>query len=305
MAAVVLITGIRGFVGSHLSSYLAAAGHEVIGVSRRPDPARGIFSWDDMRHDRLPRIDAIIHAAAIAHDTDGKIPEEHYQKVNVGLTRLTYDYFCSHASVGTYIFVSSIAATQASMRDAYGRSKASAEQYIADNSERSRDRRVVVLRPAMIYGEGNKGNLPLLFNVLRRGLPWPLGAFKNTHSFVYIDNFCHVVSRMIERREVAGTFAVADDTPISTTRIVTLAAEATGRKARLWHIPKPMVITAAKIGDALRLPLNSRRLGKLSCNLIVDNTALKQALSITAMPVATEEAFRRTFAAMAADCQSK
>ena len=300
-----LITGIRGFVGSHLSSYLAAAGHEVIGVSRRPEPARGIFSWDDIRHDRLPRIDAIIHAAAIAHDLDNSISEEQYQKVNVGLTKLTYDYFCSHASVGSYIFVSSIAAAEASMRDAYGCSKASAERYIADNRERSRGRQVVVLRPAMIYCEGNKGNLPLLFNVVHRGLPWPLAAFRNTHSFVYIDNFCHIVSRVIERHEVCGTFAVADDAPISTTRIVTLAAEATGRKARLWRIPKPIVKAIAKVGDVMPLPLDTSRLEKLTCDLIVDNTALKQALSITAMPVATEEAFRRTFAAMAADYQSK
>lgn len=304
MAAVVLITGIRGFVASHLQRHLTEGGCSVIGVSRKADHSRGIYSWDDMRSDRLPHIDAIIHAAAIAHDLDNSISEEQYQAANVDLTAQTYDYFCRHTSVSSYIFVSSIA-VEAFADSPYGRSKVSAERYIADNRERSRGRQVVVLRPAMIYGEGNKGNLPLLFNVVRRGLPWPLAAFRNTHSFVYIDNFCHIVSRVIERHEVCGTFAVADDTPLSTTRIIALAAEATGRKARLWRIPKSIVKAIAKVGDVMPLPLDTSRLEKLTRDLVVDNTAIKQALGITTLPVATDEAFRRTFAAMAADYQSK
>lgn len=62
-----------------------------------------------------------------------------------------------------------------------------------------RDKRVYILRPCMIHGPGNKGNLNLLYNVVRKGIPWPLGDFENKRSFTSIDNLCYVVEGLLER----------------------------------------------------------------------------------------------------------
>ena len=40
----------------------------------------------------------------------------------------------------------------------------------------------------MIHGPGNKGNLNLLYSLVSKGLPWPLGSFENKRSYCSIDN---------------------------------------------------------------------------------------------------------------------
>ena len=49
-------------------------------------------------------------------------------------------------------------------------------------------KKVYILRPCMIHGPGNKGNLNLLYGVVSKGMPWPLGAFENRRSFTSIGN---------------------------------------------------------------------------------------------------------------------
>lgn len=89
-------------------------------------------------------------------------------------------------------------------------------------------------------------------------------------------------------------FPIADDTPISTNRLIELIAETCGKKAKLWRVPKGVMRFAAKLGDALHLPLNSERLGKLTEDSIVDNSVVKAALGWDKMPVSAEEGMRET-----------
>ena len=70
----------------------------------------------------------------------------------------------------------------------YGISKLQAENYILDQ-KLPEGKRVYILRPCMIHGPGNKGNLNLLYTLVKKGFPWPLGAFENQRSFLSIDNF--------------------------------------------------------------------------------------------------------------------
>lgn len=58
-------------------------------------------------------------------------------------------------------------------------------------------KQVYILRPCMIHGPGNKGNLNLLYNVVKKGIPWPLGSFENRRSFTSIDNLCYVVEGLL------------------------------------------------------------------------------------------------------------
>ena len=169
--------------------------------------------------------------------------------------------------------------------NAYGRSKLAAEEFLGG--------RAIVLRPAMIHGPGNKGNLNLLWGLAKRGLPWPLAAFENSRSFASIGNVCAAVEALCERG-MNGIYPVADDEMLSTNRLIELIAEACGKRARLWKLPKSLMRAAAKVGDVLHLPLNTERLGKLTEDSFVDNAELKRLLGWEKMPVTAEAGMRET-----------
>lgn len=52
------------------------------------------------------------------------------------------------------------------------------------------EKNVYIMRPCMIHSPGNKGNLNLLYGVVKKGIPWPLSAFENKRTFTSIDNLC-------------------------------------------------------------------------------------------------------------------
>jgi nucleoside-diphosphate-sugar epimerase len=71
-------------------------------------------------------------------------------------------------------------------------------------------------------------------------------------------------------------------------------AQALGRRVKIWRVPAGWVRAVARAGDALRLPLNSERLKKLTESYIVSNSKIKKALGWAAMPVSAQEGMRKT-----------
>ena len=175
----------------------------------------------------------------------------------------------------------------------YGESKHEAEGYLLAHPADDRHK-VYILRPCMMHGEGNKGNLNLLCKVLSKGLPWPLGAFENRRSFASIANVCYVVGRLLEENVASGIYNLADDESLSTNELVAIACEAMGRKTRILTFGRGLMTAAAKIGDRLHLPLNSERLAKLTENYVVSNEKIKRALHIDRMPVRAKDGLTKT-----------
>jgi nucleoside-diphosphate-sugar epimerase len=146
----------------------------------------------------------------------------------------------------------------------------------------------------MIHGPGNKGNLNLLFKLVSKGIPWPLGAFENRRSFASIENLQFVIQQLVEKDIEPGIYQMADDEPLSTNEIIRLIAKSQGRKSRIWNISKKMISLLAKIGDIFHLPLNSERLKKLTESYVVSNQKLKRALGIEKMPVSAVDGMNKT-----------
>ena len=277
-----LITGAYGFVGTNLCKYLAEKGHECLALdipaAKRDDvPYVSFYTWDEL--DKLPVVDAVVHLAGKAHDLKKVASEQSYFDINVGLTEKIF----AAAKTTRFIYFSSSKAD--ANGNAYGRSKLAAEQFL--------NGRAIVLRPAMIHGPGNKGNLNLLWDIARRGLPWPLAAFENKRSFTSIANICAAVEALCERGE-NGIYPIADDEMISTNRLIELIAETCGKRAKLWRVPKGVMRMVAKIGDVLHLPLNTERIVKLTEDSFVNNSHLKSQLGWNRMPIRAEEGLRRT-----------
>src|SRR5690554_5010319 len=144
---------------------------------------------------------------------------------------------------------------------------------------RAKEKNIYILRPCMIHGPGNKGDLNLLYSVVSKGIPWPLGAYENRRSFCSIENISYVVERLLVKEDAkSGIYHVGDDEPISTNELIALISESVGKKARIWKLPKGWMNAAAAIGGALKLPLNKERLRKLTENYVVSNAKIKKAL---------------------------
>jgi nucleoside-diphosphate-sugar epimerase len=79
----------------------------------------------------------------------------------------------------------------------YGKSKLMAEEYIL-SQPLSVGKSYYILRPCMIHGPGNKGNLNLLYQIVQKGIPYPLAAFENKRSFLSIENLCFIGAKTLK-----------------------------------------------------------------------------------------------------------
>jgi nucleoside-diphosphate-sugar epimerase len=315
----ILITGGSGFVGTNLAAYLAARGHELVAVGRDSRGATAfsnLFTWDQLAHIDWAGLDAVIHLAGKAHDTRDATHPQSYFDINVGLTQKIVDA-CAHsggAGPKAFVLFSSVKAVADRVDDVlredavpcpktpYGKSKLEAENVVrAAFASPASTTRSYILRPCMIHGPGNKGNLNQLYRTVQRGVPWPFGAFENRRSFVSIQNVCAAVEALLKVSAPPGVYQVADDEALATNDVVRLIAEALGRKPRMWNVPPSWMRGMARIGDALQLPLNSERLSKITDSYVVSNSKLKNALAWQQMPVSARDGLRQTLAGFVAD----
>jgi nucleoside-diphosphate-sugar epimerase len=286
----IFITGSSGFVGTNLVNYV-------------------INSYDITRYKKGGPIfineDIVIHLAGKAHDLKKISNPDEYYKINTELTKQVFDAFIlSKAKV--FITLSSVKAAADEVQEIltenilpnpkthYGKSKLLAEQYILSQSIPNW-KRVYILRPSLIHGKNNKGNLNLLFNFVSKGIPWPLGAFENKRSFCSISNLLFIINELINRHDInTGIYNVADDESLSTNAVIGILGESINKKIKIWNISKIFISKLAILGDLFHLPLTTERLQKLTETYIVSNLKIKSALN-KQLPYTTKDGLLHTF----------
>jgi len=301
----ILITGIHGFVGTNLVKYLASS-NTIYGLDIVAPVKEGVektYTWNDLDAGVVPAVDAIIHLAGKAHDTKNQTEADVYFKVNTGLTEKMYDYFVA-SSASKFVFFSTAKAAADSVNGIltedvipspvgpYGESKIKAEQYISAHPVNGKS--VYIFRPCMIHGPGNKGNLNLLYSIVSKGIPWPLGAYDNRRTFTSIENMCFAVNGVLTHDIESGIYNMGDDEALSTNELIEVICGALGKKARILNIPKGIMNVCAKVGGWLHLPLNPERMIKLTENYVSSNSKIKKALGVEMMPVEAREGLTRT-----------
>jgi UDP-glucose 4-epimerase len=247
----VLVTGSDGFIGRHLVPYLAAQGYKVIAASRAvttfenpdiiavplPDLSKP-FGWESL----LQQCDAVVHLAGIAHKYAG---DDVYDRINHRATATLARTVARHGAKHL-VFVSSIAAQSGSFSDhelteddfptpnnAYGRSKFAAEQAV-----RAAGISYTILRPVVIYGDGEKGNFAIVHRISRLPIPLPLGALTAQRSVLSIQNFNSAVETALTNVRARGeTFIISDPTPVTVADLVARYRASLGRSS--WLIPIP------------------------------------------------------------------
>lgn len=303
----ILITGVHGFVGSNLVLSLKD-NNTIYGLDIIAPEKEGVaktYSWDDLDNGLVPEVDAIIHLAGKAHDTKNQTVADVYFKINRDLTIKIFDYFFAHDSIKKFVFFSTAKAAadkvdgvltedvEPAPLGPYGESKIAAENYILGHHGLA-EKQVYIFRPCMIHGPGNKGNLNLLYNVVRKGIPWPLGAFENRRTFTSIENICFAVNGVLTKDVPSGIYNMGDDEALSTNELIEEICKSLGKKAHIWKLPKGLMNGVAKVGGWLHLPLDPERLRKLTENYVSSNAKIKAALGVERMPVDAREGLRTT-----------
>jgi nucleoside-diphosphate-sugar epimerase len=266
----IYITGHSGFVGKNLIDEFKS---------------QFIFTKHVKGNDFLINEEIVIHLAGKAHDLKKVADDKEYYEVNTELTKNVFNSFMK-SDAKVFIFLSSVKAVADFSNEPltedvipnpithYGKSKLLAEEYIS-SFKLPDNKRVFILRPCMIHGANNKGNLNLLFKVVSFRIPWPLGAFNNQRSFCSVHNLIGIIKKIILIDSIpSGIYNVSDTGYISTNRLVEIISLSLNRKPLILKIPKSIVKTLAKIGSIFSLPFNEERLEKLTENYMVSNKKL-------------------------------
>ena len=285
----VFITGSNGFVGKNLITYFSSK-----------------FSF--LKYEKYSQVnilgEVVLHLAGKAHDLKNTSNSNEYYQVNTELTKEVFDAFLA-SDAKVFITLSTVKALADEVEGIltesyipkpithYGKSKLLADQYIL-SKEIPEDKRFYILRPCMIHGPGNKGNLNLLYKIVSKGFPWPLGAFENRRSLCSIDNLCFIINELIMNEGIpSGVYNVADDEPIATNELIKLMAESQGKNYHICKFPKSIIKIISKLGDFLKLPLNSERLNKLTETYIVSNNKIITAIN-KPLPLSAKEGLIKT-----------
>ncbi|HIK27230.1 MAG: NAD-dependent epimerase/dehydratase family protein [Oscillatoriaceae bacterium SKW80] len=304
----ILITGSTGFIASHLIQFLLKKQLYNIRAAFRtnfsqlspnviPIPIGNIDGNTDWI-DALKGTDTVIHLAARAHvlHDSSSYPEAEFFKVNTeGTTNLVRQSIA--AGVKHFIFISSIGAI-ATLSDQiltenspcnpdtpYGRSKLQAEKALIDLASKS-SMTWTILRPTLVYGQGNPGNMERLIKLVKQGWPLPFGLVKNRRSFVYVGNLVDAIATCITHPNAKNQiFLVSDRQYLSTPELIRKIAYHLGRPCNLLPVPPRLLKLAGYLGDTVEhllnrpIPLNSATIERLLGSLAVDSSYIQTTLN--------------------------
>jgi nucleoside-diphosphate-sugar epimerase len=317
----VLVTGAGGFVGGHLVDYLQRQGHQVIAGLRQASGSTmsgaevvGLGDVSSTPWERvLPGVEVVVHLAALAHQIGprGETRESEFMRINAEGTARLAKTIATVPTVRRLIFMSSVAvvggadgrtlddSTRCEPVTVYGKSKLAAEKAIREALPAGTPD-WCVLRPPLIYGPGNPGNMARLLRLVRTGLPLPLGGLRGQRSFLFVGNLVALIERVLTAPEASRqAFLVDDGAPVSTRELVVKLAEMEGRLVRLVNVPPTVLKGAGVLGDAVQklarrsVGVDSYSVERLLGSLVVDSSRVRRVLGWSP-PFAFEEGMRLT-----------
>ncbi len=245
----------------------------------------------------MPGVDAVVHLAALAHERASVFERagdyESLRAVNAlgteGLARAA-----AAAGIKRFLFVSTIGVfgeetagvpfdeeSPAAPQSLYATSKLEAERLLHAVATES-GLEVTILRPTLVYGAGNAGNMLRLLRLIARGWPLPFGGVANRRSLTSVENLVSAITGLLQHPQAAGTFVVCDPTPVSTPELIRYLAAGMECNARLFACPPALLRAAGRMAgqhDAMRRLIGSLEAdcGKLSRLLGERSTLTPQA----------------------------
>jgi nucleoside-diphosphate-sugar epimerase len=290
----IAVTGATGFIGRNLVADLVARGVEVVAVGRPLDRASLANAFSG--------VDAVVHLAGLV----SAVREQEFSTVNVELTRVVAE--AARASGVRLIHVSSLAAAGPAPASAprseddppapvtaYGRSKLEGERLLAAMP----DLRWVILRPAIVYGPGDRAMLPL-FRLARWGVLPLVGRPGAAYTAIHVADLIRALVAALESGVDRETIFAGHPLPASARELLEGVRAAAGGAARIVTVPMALTRIAALAGDIAGaiagrpLPFNGSRYTELSAEGFVCRVdRLRDCLGVVA-EVELREGLART-----------
>lgn len=221
--------------------------------------------------------DIVLNLAAV-HRDDVTDPEEYYS-TNVEGARVLCQV-CEEKGINKIVFTSSVAvygfAPSGTGEDGsinpfneYGRTKALAEDVYREWREKDPENRsLIIIRPTVVFGEGNRGNVYNLLNQINSGAFAMIGDGQNQKSMAYVENLSAFLVKCIESNEKYAVYNYVDTPDFTMNELVSLVrGKLKGDPSVGIRIPKSIGLMAGYIADGLakigvKLPISSIRVKK-------------------------------------------
>lgn len=280
------VTGGSGFVGQHFKNVAQARSYNVVLL-----PRQLFLGAKDGRalKDHLTGVSSLVHLAGLAHwhSRDANEQTSKFHEANVVFSKQVMQVAIS-SGIKKFVFLSSVKAVaerstkdgkvgpvvideslEPAPEDSYGRSKLEAERALSHCAVDA-GMGLIVLRPPLVYGVGQKGNMWRVVKAIENGMPLPFGAINNLRSLISVDNLCDAILAVIRNRTVSHGAYFLKDVDISTPDLCRCIARAHNRSPRLFHVPPPVLVAIARL-------FGKRNVAeRLTGSLVVDGEAFKR-----------------------------
>jgi nucleoside-diphosphate-sugar epimerase len=281
------IIGGSGFIGTALARTLAAQGHAIRVIDLEPSRAYpDLWRRADVRD--LPALsDAVAGCTTLYHlaaeHRDDVRPATLYHDVNVGGAH----HVCAAAEahgIDRIVFTSTVAVYGDADRELdetaplrpfneYGRTKAQAEEVFRDWAARAPERSLVIVRPTVVFGPGNRGNVYTLLAQIARGRAIVIGDGQNRKSLAYVENVADFLAHALTFEPGVQVYNYADKPDPDMNQLVSLAGQTLGvGGGRPLRLPYGLGLGAGLGCDLMarltgrRFPVSSARVRKYAAN---------------------------------------
>lgn len=253
----VLVFGGSGFIGSHLKKYLMTQSikHSSFDLTVDSKKDTQIDVRKPIELSEVPGADVIVNLAAV-HKTPGHKDEEYFETNIKGAENICQ--FARKKNINTIIFTSSIAPYAASEEikseaslpmpnTPYGISKLVAEEiHKRWQAEDIHVRKLIILRPGVVFGKNEGGNFTRLYKTLKRGMFVYPGRTDTLKASIYVKDLVRLMMEMTDREQPGvHCFNMCYPQPSTIKMIVNELSRTTGTSNSVPKIPASLLMVIA------------------------------------------------------------
>lgn len=293
----IVITGGSGFIGSVLTRDLLAQGHDVVIYDKKESSVYPqLCSVADVRDSQkltaaIEGADVVYHLAA--EHRDDVTPVSLYYDVNVTGAANLIDA-CDKNGITKIIFTSSVAlyglnkdtpdeSNRPEPFNDYGESKNQAEKVFEKWAEADKTRSLIMIRPAVVFGENNRGNVYNLARQIANGKFIMVGKGENHKSMGYVGNISSFLASLLNAGPGIKIYNYADKPDLTTQQLINTIHNALGKKKSSYHIPYLLGLCGGYCFDLLAritgktYPISLIRIKKFCSNTQISTNKLQKS----------------------------